>query len=194
MRKITMFNMMSLDGYFADARGSIDWHVTDDEFNRMAVENIQRYDTILFGRVTYQLFENFWPRAAENPKTSKEDVAIARKINDMHKIVFSKTLHELGWENAKVLADITPEAVLELKNQPGKDIVIYGSGSVVRQLAGLGLIDEYHVMINPVLLGAGKQLFAGVPQQKLTLIDRTLFESGNLLLIYQPESGAQTGS
>ena len=185
MRKIVMFNLVSLDGFFAGADGNIDWHVVDEEFNQAAIEMIRSYDTILFGRITYQLFENYWPKAALDPKISKEDKIIANKINKMRKIVFSKTLDKVTWKNSELVKGNIENEVKKIKKSPGRDIVIYGSGTIVQQLATAGLIDEYRIMVNPVVLGSGKPLFKDVSILNLKLIDTRVFRSGNVLLNYQ---------
>lgn len=188
MRKVVMVNLVSVDGFFAGSDGNLDWHVVDDEFNRAAVEMIMRFDTILFGRVTYQLFEGYWPKAATDPSTSKEDRIIASKMNEMAKAVFSRTLPDVGWENSKLIKGDIAEEVPKLTQQPGKDIVIYGSGTIVRQLTNLSLIDEYQLMVNPVILGEGKPLFQNTQNMlDLKLASSRVFESGNILLTYEPK-------
>lgn len=187
MRKVIVFNLISLDGYFADSNGDIDWHVVDDEFNKAAVEMIKAYDTILFGRVTYQLFESYWPGAAKDLKTSKEDRIIADKINEMKKVVFSKTFKKVTWENSKLFKDNLEKEVRKLKKGKGKNIVIYGSGTIVQQLTNAGLIDEYRLMVNPVILGNGKPMFKDLHDSlKLKLLRTKTFKSGNVLLYYEP--------
>ncbi len=181
-----MFNVVSLDGYFAGIDGNIDWHMVDDEFNQYAVKTIAGFDTMLFGRVTYELFESYWPKALEDAQTSSEDMAIARAINDMQKIVFSTTLDKVTWNNSKLSSYITAEEIKKLKAEPGKDIVIYGSGTIVRELTSLGLIDEYRFMVNPVVIGTGKRLFKDMPAFTLKLLDTKTFTSGNVLLTYKP--------
>lgn len=98
IRKVIVSNLVSLDGFFAGPTGEIDWHIVDDEFNRHAIDLLNTVDAILFGRVTYQLFESYWPAAAIDPSTSKDDIEIAHKINDVTKIVFSKTLEKTDWK------------------------------------------------------------------------------------------------
>jgi dihydrofolate reductase len=186
MRKIVMFNLVSVDGFFAGPDGNIDWHVVDEEFNQAAVAMIERFDTMLFGRTTYQLFESYWPNAAKDPATSKEDRIIADKINEMTKIVFSKTLDKVTWAHAQLVHALVPQAIENMKHQPGRDIVIYGSGTIVQQLTTLGLLDEYQLLVNPVILGTGKPLFKDVQGTlKLQLLSTKQFRSGNVLLTYQ---------
>jgi dihydrofolate reductase len=206
MRKIVMFNLVSVDGFFAGVDGNIDWHVVDEEFNVAAVDWIQQFDTILFGRVTYQLFESYWPNAAKDPATSKEDKIIADKINEMTKVVFSNSLENVTWEHAKLIKGDIGEEIVKLKEEKDppspngsgplrqsyseaseakKDIVIYGSGTIVQQLANLGLIDEYRLLVNPVVLGKGKPMFKD-NNLKLKLLQSKQFASGNVLLTYEP--------
>ncbi len=182
-----MFNMVSLDGFFADEGGGIGWHTVDDEFNRYAVENLETTDTIIFGRITYDMFESYWPKAASDPATSKEDRLIADGINRMRKIVFSKTKNDVTWDNSELVKEIDIEEIRKLKAEDGKNIIIFGSGSIVQQLSAKGLIDEYSFMISPTILGSGKPLLNSPLNLKLQLT-RSFSDSGNVLLIYVPKS------
>ncbi|WXG42347.1 MAG: dihydrofolate reductase family protein [Candidatus Freyarchaeum deiterrae] len=187
MRKIIASEMVSLDGYFEGPNREIDWHNVDEEFNQYAISILNTVDTILFGRVTYQLFESYWPAAATNPSTSKSDLEIAHQINNKTKIVFSKTLEKVEWKNAKLVKEVIPEEIAKMKQQPGKDMVIYGSGSIVSTFTQLGLIDEYLIIVNPVILGDGKPLFKDVKDRiNLKLLKTKTFNSGNVLLVYKP--------
>lgn len=185
MRRVVMFNLMSLDGFFAGPNGEIDWHNVDEEFNEAAIEMIEQFDTILFGSVTYELFEGFWPKAALDPATSREDRRIAGKINEMTKVVFSKTLRKVTWNNSRLIHDNIEGEVRKLKQEKGRDMVIYGSGTIVQQLAHAGLIDEYQFMVNPVVLGMGKALFKD--KIGLKLLRTRPFRGGNVLLVYEPK-------
>jgi dihydrofolate reductase len=187
MRKIIVSEMVTLDGFFAGPKGEIDWHVVDEEFNQYAIELLNTVDTILFGRVTYQLFESYWPAAAMNPSTSKSDLAIAHKINNITKIVFSKTMDKVEWNNARLAKEVIQEEIAKMKRQPGKDMVIFGSGSIVSTFTQLGLIDEYRIIVNPVVLGNGKQLFKDIKDRiNLKFLEPKTFSSGNVLLVYRP--------
>lgn len=188
MRKIILSEMVSLDGFIAGPDDDLSWHLVDEEFNQYAIELLNSVDAILFGRVTYQLFENYWPAAALNPSTSKSDLEIANKINDMIKIVFSRTLQTVQWKNSILFKEVIPEEVQELKRQTGKDMVIYGSGSIVSALMQSGLIDDYRIFVNPVILGRGKPLFKDLKNRvNLRLLETKTFNNGNVLLRYQPE-------
>jgi len=189
MRKIILSEMVSLDGFFAGPEDDISWHRVDEEFNQYAIELLNSVDTILFGRLTYQLFENYWPAAALNPSTSKSDLEIAHKINDMIKIVFSRTLQKVQWKNSILIKEIVPHEVQKLKKQHGKDMVIYGSGSIVSAFIRVGLIDDYRIFVNPIVLGSGKPLFKDIKKRiNLSLLNTRTFNNGNVLLRYQPIS------
>ena len=187
MRKVIVSEMVTLDGFFAGPNGEIDWHIVDEEFNQYAIDLLNTVDTILFGRATYQLFESYWPDVAVNPSTSKSDLEIAHKINSMTKIVFSKSLEKVAWKNARLVKEFIPEEIAKMKQQPGKDMVIFGSGSVVSTFTQLGLIDEYRLIVNPVILGKGKRLFKINDKLNLKLLKTKVFHSGNVLLSYQPD-------
>lgn len=120
--------------------------------------------------MTYQLFESYWPAAATNPSTSKSDLEIAHKINNITKIVFSKTLEKTEWKNTKLIKEITAEEILKMKRQHGKNIVIYDSGNIASTFVNLGLIDEYLLFVNPVVLGSGKPLFKNIKDRHNLLL------------------------
>jgi dihydrofolate reductase len=187
MRKIILSNMVALDGFFAGPNGELDWHVVDDEYNEYAIDLLSKVDTILFGRVTYQLMADYWPAVAMNPSTSKNDLEIADKMNNLPKIVFSKTLHKVEWNNSRLVKENIPEEISKMKQQAGKDMVILGSGSIVSSLMQLGLIDEYRIIVNPVVLGNGKPLFKDINDKlNLKLLNVRVFDSGNVILFYEP--------
>jgi dihydrofolate reductase len=183
MRKIIISNMVTVDGYFAGPNGEIDWHVVDKEFNEYAKEMLESVDTLLFGKITYDLMAGYWPTDAG----IQDSPVIAKAMNSLAKIVFSKTLKKADWKNTKIMKEINPEEIKKLKEQPGKDMVILGSGIIVDQFTNLGLIDEYRLIVNPVILGKGKPLFKDVDRSiKLKLLKTKTFKSGNVLLYYQP--------
>jgi dihydrofolate reductase len=186
MRKIAAFTIVSLDGYFAGPKGEIDWFKNnDDEDNRFAAENANPSATLMFGHTTYEMMAGYWP----TPKAIKSNPAVANTMNNAKKIVFSKTLKPGDgpvWKNVTVLGEITHEGIMKLKEQPGGDIAILGSGSIVRQLANLGLIDEYQLLVNPVILGSGKYLFRDVNRKNLKLLETRAFGSGKVFLRYAP--------
>lgn len=195
MRRIIMFNHVSADGYFADKEGKLDWAVPDPELDKAAVSSMSETGTMLFGRRTYEMFEQFWPRALDDSHTapdphaegrrSPELRAMAEWINNANKLVFSTTLKKVSWKNSRLLARIDPREIESLKQQAGADMMIFGSGSVVSELTEHGLIDEYLFVVAPVLLGAGKQLLRDVSKHsKLDLLEAKAFPSGNVRLRY----------
>ena len=187
MRKVILSNLVTLDGFFAGPKGELDWHIVDEEFNQYAIDLLSKVDALLFGRITYQLMADYWPAAATNPSTSKSDLEIAHKMNNLPKIVFSKTLQEVRWNNSRLVKENIAEEISKMKQQPGKDMVIFGSGSIVSTFMQLGLIDEYRIIVNPVVLGNGNPLFKGINgKQNLKLLNTKVFDSGIVILFYEP--------
>jgi len=182
MRKIIVSNYVTLDGFFAGPQGEIDWFIWNEETTEYSKELLQAIDTILFGRVTYELMASYWPTAA----AAAEDPAIIEAMNNLPKVVFSRTLEKVEWNNAKLAKGDMGEEVTALKRQPGRDIVIYGSGSIVSELAERGLIDEYLLFVNPIVLSEGKPLFKGLKERfHLELKKTKVFKNGVVLLDYQ---------
>ncbi|MGZ3602194.1 MAG: dihydrofolate reductase family protein [Ktedonobacterales bacterium] len=189
MRNIIVSERVTLDGYVTGPHGEMDWMEAylDDAVATYESELQQRVDTALLGRVTYQGFESYWPQVARDPTAPKGMVEYAQRWNTMRKVVFSKTLPRVEWNNATLIREIVPEAITQLKQEPGRDIVIYGSASIVRPLATLGLIDRYHLLVYPVVLGSGKPLFHDLGHQVQLKLDSTeTHPSGVVLLSYQP--------
>ncbi len=183
MRKIIVSNYITLDGFFAGPNGEIDWFVWDDEMAKYSINLMNTVGTILLGRMTYQLFADYWP----TPSAAEENPLIAPLMNDLPKIVFSRTLESVAWNNSRLIKENIAEEISKLKQQPGKDMVILGSGSIVSTLARLGLIDEYRLIVNPVILGNGKPLFKGINDRlNLKLLGTKAFSGGNVMLCYQP--------
>ena len=179
--------MVTLDGFFEGPNKELDWHVVDEEFNQYAIDLLSNVDSLLFGRVTYQLMVDYWPAAATNPSTPKSDLEIADKMNNLPKIVFSKTLQEVKWNNSRLVKENIAEEISKMKQQPGKDMVIFGSGSIVSTFMQHGLIDEYRIIVNPVVLGNGKPLFKGInDKQNLKLLNTRVLDSGIVILYYEP--------
>lgn len=187
MRKVIVFNRVSIDGYYAGPNGDIDWFIHDPEVDKAAHE-MMNPDTILFGKVTYQMFESYWPHVAMDPNAPEGARMIANELSQMTKVVFSKTLKEVNWENSKLVNGNFAEEVRKLKEVKGADITIFGSGTIVQQLAQEGLIDEYLLVVTPVVVGAGKPLFKDIKEMKLDLIETRDFRSGIVLLHYRSDS------
>lgn len=172
--------MISLDGYFEGQDHDISWHNVDQEFNDFAVKQLDEVDTLIFGARTYELMASFWPTDA----AVKADPNTALRMNALRKLVFSRTLKEVGWHNAKLYQDVVA-TVQAKKQQPGKNIAVLGSSNLCLTLLQEGLLDELRIMVNPVLLGTGTSLFAGLPTPPtLRLTHERTFTSGNVLLTY----------
>ena len=185
-----MFMSTSLDGFFEGLNHDITWHHVDEEVNKFAIDQLREADTILFGRRTYQLFEDYWPKAADDPTMSQPNLEIAHLINNMNKIVFSKTLQGVeekkNWKNVRLVREVNPEEINRWKQQPGKSLSVGGNNLAV-SLAHSGLIDEFRIMVNPIALGKGTLLFHGMDEKlNLKLLSTRIFKSGNVLLCYKP--------
>ncbi|MFW9970230.1 MAG: dihydrofolate reductase family protein [Candidatus Odinarchaeota archaeon] len=188
IRKIIASEFYSLDGFISDPDDSMDWVLNsfDPELGKYEDELYEQADTLLLGRVTYKIFESYWPTAATNPNTPEGDIEMAHKINNITKIVFSKSLKKVNWKNSKILNEIDPKEIARMKESSGKNILIVGSANIVQQLTNLGLIDEYHFVIHPIILGMGKPLFINIEDRvKLDLIDTRNFSNGVELVRYQ---------
>jgi dihydrofolate reductase len=183
MRKVIVSNMVSLDGYIEGLNAELDWPVVEEEFFKYAEDMLESVDTILFGRKTYEMMAAHWPTAM----AIEDAPVIAGKMNTLPKIVFSSTLTKADWENSILIKQNIEEEILKLKSKSGKDIVILGSGSIVSQLTQANLIDEYRIIISPVILGSGKPEFTGnISRKLLKLTDLKRLKSGVVILYYQP--------
>jgi len=183
MRKVIIFIMTSLDGYFEGLNGDLSWHNVDAEFNKFAAEQLDAADVLLFGRKTYELMAGYWP----SDQAVTDDPIIAGKMNSMPKIVFSTTLEKVKWNNTRLLKYNIAAELLKLKQQPGKDLLVLGSANLGTYLIEHKIIDEFRIMVNPVVLGVGTILFEGIKDQlKLKLLNTRTFRSGNVLHNYAP--------
>ena len=184
MRKLIVFNHVTLDGYFVDGNGDMSWaHKQDAEWNAFVQENASGGGELLFGRVTYELMASYWP----TPHALQNFPTVAKGMNNSSKVVFSRTLDKATWNNTKLVKGGMAAEIRKMKNEPGKGMVILGSGSIVSQLAQEGLIDEYHVVVNPIVLGKGRTMFNGVKEKLALKLTKTrTFGNGNAFLCYQP--------
>jgi dihydrofolate reductase len=170
--------MISLDGYFADPDGQLDWFTVSDELEDYLREVHQEVGGYLYGRRTYQGMEAFW---------RSTDHWIADFLRSVPKFVASRSLEQVDWENSHLVRDL-PGEVEKLKQEPGKAIFVAGSANLVTTLTRYGLVDEYRVWINPILLGAGTPLFqGGTDRLPLRLVDTRQLDSGLLILRYRPK-------
>jgi dihydrofolate reductase len=194
MRKIILTEWVSLDGFVSGPDN--DMSFVGESFNdQMGVYEdaiVTQADTLILGRLTYESFAGSWPYVPDKPDADEGEKIYARKVNAMRKVVFSKTLTSVDWNNSQLFKDIDPAQINTLKQEPGKDMVIYGSASIVQQLTNLGLIDEYQILVHPVLLGGGKPLFKDInAKRKLKLVSAEPFTSGVVLMTYQPATDAE---
>jgi dihydrofolate reductase len=183
MRKLTVFNTVSMDGYFADTHSDMSWaHKQDPEWNAWVNENASGGGVLMFGRVTYDLMTMYWP----TPMAAKNNPIVARRMNEMPKIVVSRTMDQPRWNNTTLIKNDLATSVRRLKQQPGDDICILGSGSIIAQLAPERLIDAYQLVVSPIILGNGKTLFSGVNDRLgMKLASTRAFSNGNVLLCYE---------
>ena len=184
MGRLILFNFITVDGFFEGKNHELDWHNVDAEFHDFAVQQLDTADTLVFGRKTYELMKNYW--------TSNEAIAtdkiIADKMNSYIKIVFSKSLDKAEWMNTVFFKNNIEEVIQGLKQKSYKDILILGSANLTSTLQRRNLIDEYRIMVNPIILGDGVPLFKPIHErQQLKLIQTRVFESGNILLYFQPK-------
>ncbi len=185
MRKVILFNLISLDGFFEGPNRDINWHNVDAEFNAFAEEQLKTVEALLFGRVTYELMAAYWP----TPAALTDDPIIATAMNSVPKFVFSTTLQKADWENTTLVKGNAAQEVAKLKQQPGKDMFIFGSSDLAVSLMPLDLIDEYRLIVNPLILGDGKRMFEGLDEMyKLELLKSRTFKNGNVLLYHQPHA------
>lgn len=186
MRRLIMFNSITTDGYFTDSQGDMRWAydvAPDAEFDAFVAGNASGGGQLLFGRVTYQMMAGYWPTAA----AQKAMPAVAEGMNKASKVVFSRTLDKASWDNTQLLKGDLATEVRKLKQQPGKGMAILGSGSIVAQLAPLGLIDEFQFVVTPVALGTGRTLFEGMKDRlKLKQTQSRSFGNGKVFLCYAP--------
>lgn len=185
MRKVIMFNLITLDGYFeGNNKWDISWHQVDDEFNEFSIEQLSQCSGLIFGRVTYEGMASYWP----TPTAIENDPIVAGKMNSVPKFVFSKTFEKAGWNNTMLIKGDAIEELKKLKHLPGKDLFIFGSANLSSTFTRNGLIDEYRLMINPIVLGTGNPLFKGNGEMlKMKLLKTKTFRNGNVLLYYQPD-------
>jgi dihydrofolate reductase len=189
MRKIISFMHVSLDGFVAGPNGEMDWIKVDQEIFDYVGNRISDGDTALYGRVTYQMMESYWPTAGDKPGASKHDIEHSRWYKNVHKVVLSKTLKDATLINTKIINDNLSDSIHALKQSGNKDVLLFGSPSATHSLIQQNLIDGYWLFVNPIILGRGIPLFANVnAKTKLKLLPTTQqFTCGVTELNYQVE-------
>jgi dihydrofolate reductase len=184
MRKVTYGMSVSLDGYIEAPDGDLSWSFPDEELHQHFNDREAMIDTYLYGRRLYENMAAFWPTADENPTAPQHEIEYARIWKSKPKIVFSKTLDQVGWNSRLVRGNIAEE-VRQLKEQPGKDMSVGGAG-LASSFMQLDLIDEYWLYVHPVVLGAGKPMFGPLDEEiDLQLVETRTFGSGVMLLRYR---------
>ena len=191
-RRLVLFDRVSAGGELSDRDGSLDWVVPDDAIDREGAAEIPSTDTVLFGRKTYQMFERFWPHVTSDAdphvpgRKLPQMKAMADMLNSCEKIVFSRTLEAVTWRGARLIRDFTPAVIAEQKALPGRgNLIIFGSASIASALADANLIDDYQLVVTPVLLGGGPLLFGKMTTKRpLALASAKAYPSGNVVLRY----------
>lgn len=187
MRKLSVFNNVSLDGYFTSATGSVDWayQADDPDWNAFIRDNARGSGAIILGRVTYEMMVGWWPTAA----AKAADPTVAEGMNNSEKIVFSRSVRQSTWSNTRFIGTDPASAMRGLRLAAGQDMVILGSGTIVAQLADADLIDSYQLVVNPVVLGAGRTMFEGVNGPRaLRLAETRTFRNGKVVMTYTRDS------
>jgi dihydrofolate reductase len=188
MKKLRSFLLLSLDGYYADPKGDTSWahgSSPDPEYDAFTTKNAGGGGTLLMGRKTYETMVAYWP----TPQAQKDMPEVAKVMNESQKIVFSKTLTKSDWQNVRFVKGELAKEVEKLKREADSDIVILGSGSIVKELAEAGLVDEFQFVVNPILLGAGKKMFEGMKKPRgLELEKSRKFENGIVVSNYAPSA------
>jgi dihydrofolate reductase len=185
MRRLSVFNSVTLDGYFTGEQGDISWSKgnDDDEWNAFVADNAKGGGVLVFGRVTYELMASYWP----TPDAARRFPVVAERMNNLPKVVFSRTLDRASWNNTQLVKGDLASTMRKMKVEPGDDMVIMGSGSIVAQLAREGLIDEYQIVLTPVVLGKGRTMFEGIERgQAFRRTKSRTFGNGNVFLCYEP--------
>jgi dihydrofolate reductase len=183
-RRLSVFNNITLDGYFTSKAGDMSWaHKMDPEWTSFTNENAKGDSVLVFGRVTYEMMEGFWP----TPNAAQIMPDVANKMNSAQKIVFSNTMDSASWNNTRLVKGNGIEEMRRIKQEPGNDLIIFGSGKLVAQLAQAGLVDEYQVVLCPVAIGGGRSMFEGISENlQLVLTKTRSFGNSNVFLTYEP--------
>ncbi len=185
MSRLFAFNMVTLDGYFEGPDHDISWHNVDAEFNEFAIAQLNEIGTLIFGRATYEMMAAYW----STPQARADDRNVADLMNELPKVVVSRTISKPAWQNSRPVADHVGEQLTALKQQSRKDLAVFGSANLLRSLMEMDLVDEHRLIINPLLLGGGTPLFQRpTARLGLELIRSRTFSNGNVLLCYEPSA------
>jgi dihydrofolate reductase len=188
MRKVILWIGMSLDGFTADEAEGLDWmvpHAVKPEGQAIFAGLRAQVDTVLVGRVNYQGFQGYWPAVQNDPKASPADLEISRWLDAVPKVVFSRTLKEVTWKNARLARGGIGDELAKLRREPGKDILVQNSTRLARSLLAEGQMDELVLLIAPVVIGSGRSLFAGLPRFDLRQVELKRFDDGTFVTRYE---------
>ena len=186
MRKLVLFMHTSLDGYTAGPNGEMGWIKVDEEMFAYAGNRTNESDIALYGRVTYQLMEEYWPTAGNKPNATKHDIEHSKWYNSVKKIIVSDTMKDTILPNTKIIHKDFPGEIKKIKSTTGKDIIMFGSPSLSHSLMAENLIDEYWLLVNPIILGKGIPLFKpNETKINLNLLTSNTFASGVVCLHYR---------
>ena len=186
MRNLIFFMHTSLDGFVAGLKGEMNWIKVDDEMFDFVATMTDTADTALYGRVTYEIMQSYWPNAGKEPNASKHDKEHSAWYNKVSKVVLSKTISEKGLDNTTVISGQLTDNINKIKKQDGKNILIFGSPGASRSLLNEGLIDEFWLFVNPIILGQGMPLFKEITgTTKLKLVESKTFACGVIALHYK---------
>lgn len=188
MRKIISFMHISLDGFVAGPNGELDWVKVNEEIFDSVGKRTNAGDTALYGRVTYQMMESYWPTAGDKPTATRHEIEHSKWYNKIRKIVLSKTMKDAGLANTQIISDNLSDNINEIKQQAGSDILLFGSPTATHSLMQQNLIDGYWLFVNPIILGQGIPLFADIKDKiKLNLLATRQFACGVTELNYTVE-------
>ena len=191
MKRVIVSMWTTLDGFVAGPTDEMDWLSVDDEMFAYEIDLVTNAGSLLLGRVTHGDFAGSWPEVAKDTGADENQRRYARRVDAMVKVVASKSGNTADWKNTHRLADLDLATITDLKQQPGGDVVIYGSLSVVNTLEAMDMIDEFHLLIHPRFLRGGKSLFSGEQPKDLELLSADTFHSGVVLAKYWPAQGSE---
>jgi dihydrofolate reductase len=186
MKRLVIFMHASLDGFVAGPKGEMDWISVDNAMFDYAGKRTEESDMALYGRITYQMMEAYWPTAANQPNATKHDIEHGNWYNQVEKVIVSKSMKDAVKAKTRFIGENVMEEIKKLKQESGKDIIVFGSPSVIHELTKAGLVDDFWIFVNPVLLGKGIPLFDKLEKpQKLELAETNTFPSGVVCMHYR---------
>jgi dihydrofolate reductase len=186
--RLIVSEFISIDGFYADLDGGLDWVVADDEHHDYSIALLERTGLLLFGRRTYEAFESYWPGIGEDPDAPGLEVAVGAALDRLPKMLYSHTRGSAGW-GTTVRQEMVPAELAAVKEETSGEVVVFGSGRLVNALVRAGLVDAYHLLVQPVALGAGLSLFEPGRRADLAFDRCEPLHSGVVRMFYTPASG-----